>query len=655
MRTRRGSTLWAGPLGDMIDMFKVGDIVKPVTVEDDFTGVVRAVDGKVNKVWVAWGGGSVKQHDPDEIQLMPYADETIRNRYASRRETLSKEATNLRSFAETGKLISRRDRLALTEDEVGPQFVGDPKVHGIDKPRGGGFSIMQNLQKDLAPEALEEAEEGPKIAPQQAGMGEDTEEDGGDQNAPGGDPNASQDAPVEKMAADKGKGSFYIEFYKNGRRNRRFWPTLDEARDVAEKIFKQTGIVVGIEEDKSRRAFEMRSRRGGKIPGVPDGTGPMGGTGECPFSEEDEEIEASSRVALTVPQRHQKNIAIKTLKMNDVFAKVMGGMTKEEAREFLKSIGWSDSRIRRLESSDKTARSREAAAGPYTLMQQLFADFKKGKLEDEEVLKSWGHGMGHTKGADYVVGAGEDIVWVLLGYASGRKDKEDVLKVVRKNIRQALKDNEIFKGLRGEQRELHDKWMEYMEGLRGGRKSSVSTLRSRRAMYWTDKDRVYRLTRMEQDGGGAVCPKCKKEMSKEPFTRSDKLYNCPSCGFKIPSSKVVTERKVEVELEPDGTIEVEVEPVEASLRRGRTAAIEVPDNLRNMSISEIASLIAADWARVNYAAKPYLDAMFSLESVKDMYFQDPGSMIVAYFLSNASSWRGEVAKAVKKELKRRIR
>ena len=61
---------------------------------------------------------------------------------------------------------------------------------------------------------------------------------------------------------------------------------------------------------------------------------------------------------LSVPERHQKAIALKTLKMNDVFVAVMGGMNKEEAREFLKSIGYSDAQVRRLEASDRTAADR---------------------------------------------------------------------------------------------------------------------------------------------------------------------------------------------------------------------------------------------------------------------------------------------------------
>lgn len=60
--------------------------------------------------------------------------------------------------------------------------------------------------------------------------------------------------------------------------------------------------------------------------------------------------EAKEMVALSVPEQHQKAIALKTLKMNDAMANVMGGMDKEEARAFLKSIGYSDSQIEKIEN-----------------------------------------------------------------------------------------------------------------------------------------------------------------------------------------------------------------------------------------------------------------------------------------------------------------
>lgn len=41
---------------------------------------------------------------------------------------------------------------------------------------------------------------------------------------------------------------------------------------------------------------------------------------------------------LTVPEKHQLKVAKDTLKMNDVMARVMGGMTKEQARKVVAEL-----------------------------------------------------------------------------------------------------------------------------------------------------------------------------------------------------------------------------------------------------------------------------------------------------------------------------
>ena len=55
------------------------------------------------------------------------------------------------------------------------------------------------------------------------------------------------------------------------------------------------------------------------------------------------------------------------------------------------------------------------------------------------------------------------------------------------------------------------------------------------------------------------------------------------------------------------------------------------------ALHEIAAEISADWKNVNYGAVPYLEAMYELESITDMYYQDLAKSIVAYFLSNTTS------------------
>jgi hypothetical protein len=69
-------------------------------------------------------------------------------------------------------------------------------------------------------------------------------------------------------------------------------------------------------------------------------------------------------------------------------------------------------------------------------------------------------------------------------------------------------------------------------------------------------------------------------------------------------------------------------------------------------VYEIAQDIRRDWgSKVNPAAKPYLSAMLSLNNKKDMFGADSADSIILYFLTNASSYRGETAKRLKAELK----
>jgi hypothetical protein len=55
---------------------------------------------------------------------------------------------------------------------------------------------------------------------------------------------------------------------------------------------------------------------------------------------------------LSVPEQHQKRIAMQILKMSDVGVEAIGGMTKDEARKFLKTkCGYTDQQLSKLEES----------------------------------------------------------------------------------------------------------------------------------------------------------------------------------------------------------------------------------------------------------------------------------------------------------------
>jgi hypothetical protein len=79
-------------------------------------------------------------------------------------------------------------------------------------------------------------------------------------------------------------------------------------------------------------------------------------------------------------------------------------------------------------------------------------------------------------------------------------------------------------------------------------------------------------------------------------------------------------------------------------------------DLTGKSPAQIAAIIYEDWGAtkggINYAAKPYLEAMLTLDSIDDMYGLDSGLSIVSYFLANAGTYRGETAKATKAALKK---
>ncbi len=89
----------------------------------------------------------------------------------------------------------------------------------------------------------------------------------------------------------------------------------------------------------------------------------------------------------------------------------------------------------------------------------------------------------------------------------------------------------------------------------------------------------------------------------------------------------------------------------------RHAPLVAAADLRALTLAQIARHIAADWPTVNYAAVPYLRAMRELDTVdlRGSFHQDPVDMVVRYFLSNARTWKGENARLVKAELKRRLK
>lgn len=68
------------------------------------------------------------------------------------------------------------------------------------------------------------------------------------------------------------------------------------------------------------------------------------------------------------------------------------------------------------------------------------------------------------------------------------------------------------------------------------------------------------------------------------------------------------------------------------------------------TLKEISKEIKQDWKNIYFGAVPYLEAMGTLSSINDDYGYDSAESIVRYFLANASTWRGDNARRIKKEL-----
>lgn len=80
--------------------------------------------------------------------------------------------------------------------------------------------------------------------------------------------------------------------------------------------------------------------------------------------------------------------------------------------------------------------------------------------------------------------------------------------------------------------------------------------------------------------------------------------------------------------------------------------------MSNRPLHVIAREARDDWRKakggIYFGAVPYLRAMDSMDSITDEYGADSGESVVAYFLSNAGTWRGEVARRIKAELNAQV-
>lgn len=81
--------------------------------------------------------------------------------------------------------------------------------------------------------------------------------------------------------------------------------------------------------------------------------------------------------------------------------------------------------------------------------------------------------------------------------------------------------------------------------------------------------------------------------------------------------------------------------------------------IKDADLSDLSSMIRRDLRsqgkKIPFGAEPYLDALSSLSDANQNYGMDSGKSMIAYALSNLTSYKGPKARAIKAELKARMK
>jgi len=89
----------------------------------------------------------------------------------------------------------------------------------------------------------------------------------------------------------------------------------------------------------------------------------------------------------------------------------------------------------------------------------------------------------------------------------------------------------------------------------------VARAYTKKAIYWVDRDRQYRMSGQEMTTGRPTCPRCHEDtgspaLKRAVYKRRDgsslRLLGCPGCMFLIKDTDIVNNGPVEIEIEGAG-------------------------------------------------------------------------------------------------------
>ena len=456
MRTRRGSDLWSGDVSGMIYHFEPGDVVIPVTSrQSHFLGVVKEILPRINKIMVLWNGGSLKQHDPDEILLEPHQSEIVRTRMASSRRVKGKTAEKIVAVAKREVVKIDWNSEKSIKDAEREKSRLENQGYTLTETVGG-VSTSELVYTLKASENFESAE---------------SLDDRGCRKL-----FAINSATDPKMAARSPSAE---ELYRRIRN-----ALLSTIRDISRKFSdvnlrysnrELSGTVAG---HSVKVFYDIYRASNGEVAGLPviifDGKRYdrfyrniddklqelIGQPVAASKDDKKKESEAGPKIAIDYSELRSR--------------RATGEMSRRDIQPGGEHYGWAQI----IENAAKEIQrfshnlTRFNTMMPFDVYQGPYAQMNNAKLwsTDREGIYffelfqggSYGHRVGPANPNTSIEGSTDEIAsWLI---------------------------------------EFHKK-----------NASEHSELRSRRAMYWGAPDRVYRLTKNEQENGNAICPRCKKE------------------------------------------------------------------------------------------------------------------------------------------------
>ena len=127
----------------------------------------------------------------------------------------------------------------------------------------------------------------------------------------------------------------------------------------------------------------------------------------------------------------------------------------------------------------------------------------------------------------------------------------------------------------------------------------------------------------------------------------------PGLNFECICAKRARARALKAALNR-GAIVGACPPPQAPSPQGKPGPSEAPDYSQD-SLQGLCRTIRRNWPNMPACAAVYFEPLASLEDLSQDYGQDSVRSVALYFLANASTWKGDVARAVKKELNKRLK